>query len=466
MADAPWVPVRFHHGPPPMSTSLIGKTIGNVRIRERIGGGGVGHVWLAEDTALGRTVAVKMLRPELLGRDDVARRFRSEAQILARLNHPNIATIHSLLEDDGSLYMVMEYVEGRNFATLLRQAGRLPIEPCFDLFHQALDGVAHAHEAGVVHRDLKPGNLMVDERALVKVLDFGIARTADSERVTQAGNRIGTPEYMAPEQIRGNEATGRSDVYALAIVLYELLTGRVPFRKQAEYDVMQAQVEQAPPPLRPSFPEIPEGLEAAILQALAKDPNERFPTVPAFQDALVAGGAPARTGTHAWSAFDPVDNDAPTLLSASAKTQLTLTNEIPSAAHKPTEIIVSGPEKATRGPVLTHVARVGLGALVVGFAWIGLNWLAVEDASAPSADVEVASGVETRTAPIPVDANPDDVSPLPFRTASDPEPGFAREASLDAPQPAEERSRAAAIPKRPKEAESDEADNAGWVIHR
>ena len=162
----------------------------------------------------------------------------------------------------------------------------------FRSFHQALEGIRHAHDAGVVHRDVKGSNLMLDERGVVKVMDFGIARVVGSERRTRVGNLVGTPEYMSPEQIRGEDATTRSDLYSLGILLYEMLTGRVPFQQKGEFDVLRAQVEQPPPPPRQLCPSLSEAMEAALLRALAKKPEDRFTSIAEFQAVLVAAGAP------------------------------------------------------------------------------------------------------------------------------------------------------------------------------
>ena len=265
---------------------MIGSTIGNYRITERIGGGGISEVWKAIDLGLDRVVAIKALRPELAIREQVVARFRSEAQTLARLSHPNIATLHTLLENQDSLFMVMEYVEGETLSSLIRAAGRFDLDTAFDIFQQALDGIGHAHEVGVVHRDIKGSNLMVNSRGVVKIMDFGIARVMGSDRMTRHGNLVGTPEFMSPEQVRGEEATVQSDIYSLGVLLYEMLTGRVPFRMKGDFDLMQAQVKMSPPPPRSLAPEIPEAIEEVMLRALEKKPESRYRTTRSFLAAL------------------------------------------------------------------------------------------------------------------------------------------------------------------------------------
>ena len=306
-----------------MGAARVGKTLGNFRILECLGSGGSGMIWKAEDLSLGRIVALKALRAELATNTEMAQRFRDEARTLARLSHANVASLYSLIEDDDGLFLVLEYVEGNTLAALLATSGPLPLDTAFALFHQVLDGVGHAHEAGVVHRDLKPANLMVDARGRVKVMDFGIARVTGAARTTHHGKLVGTPEYMSPEQVHGEDATIRSDVYSLGIVLFEMACGRPPFRAAASFELMRAQVEEAPPDPRSLRPELDPRVAAAILRALAKRPADRFAGVRELRDALLDAGA-ARRGhavTPVWrelpAAAAAAASEAPTLASLS-----------------------------------------------------------------------------------------------------------------------------------------------------
>jgi serine/threonine-protein kinase len=284
---------------------MIGKSVGNYRIVEKIGAGGVGEVYRAVDLMLERPVAIKVLRPEYATRSAVVERFRSEAQTLARLNHPNIATLFSFVRDGEALLMVMEFVEGTTLAKLVRGGSGMALGTALPLFLQALDAIGHAHELGIVHRDIKGSNLMLNTDARIKVMDFGIARMIGSERLTRHGQLVGTPDYMSPEQIRGEETDERSDIYALGVLLYEMLTGRVPFRVESEYALMQAHVEQSPRRPGELVPGLSEAIEKAILRALAKEPAERFSTTDQFRTALV--GERRRAGDRASKRRRPAD---------------------------------------------------------------------------------------------------------------------------------------------------------------
>ncbi len=209
---------------------MIGQVIGNYKIELKLGEGGMGSVYKGVDLMLEREVAIKVLRPELASQPQIVERFRSEAVTLAKLNHPNVATLYSFFRQGEHLYMVLEFVRGETLDALLARRGALTCEQAIPIFCQMLDGIDHAHRYGIIHRDIKPSNMMLTESGALKVLDFGIARLLGTARMTRAGHLIGTIEYMAPEQVRGQETDARSDIYSLGMLLYEMLTGRVPFR--------------------------------------------------------------------------------------------------------------------------------------------------------------------------------------------------------------------------------------------
>jgi eukaryotic-like serine/threonine-protein kinase len=265
------------------------KTIGQYEIGELLGEGGIGQVHAAFDTVLQREVAMKSLRPELLSDSNFVERFRAEATSLARLNHPNITTLYSLIPDGRNLYMVMERVRGHTLDDILKKRhAPLDVRESLAIIAQAADGLAYAHSMGVIHRDIKPSNLMIGENGVLKIMDFGIARVRGSQRLTRSGSIVGTLAYMSPEQLRGEEGDESCDLYSLAIVLYEMLSGTPPFSAASEYDLMQAQINQKPDRLIPRVPGLDARVEDALLRALAKKPAQRFPSTRAFSDALGA----------------------------------------------------------------------------------------------------------------------------------------------------------------------------------
>jgi serine/threonine protein kinase len=290
---------------------MIGRIVGSYRIVEKIGEGGMGAVYRAVDQMLDREAAVKAIRPDLAREPHIAERFRSEARALARLNHPAVATIYSFFHDGEELFLAMEFVRGRTLSRVLREEGALPWQRAVPLLLSALDGIEQAHRTGVVHRDLKPDNLMLTETGTLKVMDFGIARVAGSGHLTRTGLLVGTLRYMAPEQIQGQEVDRRTDVYALGIVLYEMLTGRTPFEGGSDYAVLRAQIEDIPAPPGASVPGLPGWIDQAVLKALAKDPAERFQTVSELHAFLAQHAGLSLPPTHVLSAAPAPARPAP-----------------------------------------------------------------------------------------------------------------------------------------------------------
>jgi len=465
---------------------MIGTTIGNYRFTERIGAGGIGVVWKAVDLDLGRVVAIKALRPELAIREQVVARFRSEARTLARLSHPNIATLHTLLESGESLFMVMEFVEGRTLSSLTRAAGRLELNTAFDIFQQALDGIGHAHEVGVIHRDIKGSNLMADSRGSVKIMDFGIARVMGSDRMTRQGKLVGTPEFMSPEQVRGEEATVESDIYSLGVLLYEMLTGRVPFLMKGDFDLMQAQVKMPPPPPRSLVPEIPEAIEEVMLRALEKEPERRYPTTRSFQEALESAGAPARatSSTGQWLATlgeaEGESPEAPTLPSDTSD---------PSGAGA-TQVILEEDEGGDphRDPPAHRIShgwiRLAVGVVLVGLA-LGANVLITHPRFDPPREAARAAASAEGTSPAERAPQPEDPGRAALGPAPPAEPGAQAAGALGAESEPEADRRAVANPEAsatatrrprktagrpphaaPKEQHRSSDETPGWVIRR
>src|SRR4051812_20193976 len=286
-SESDWADPNGASAPLAASHSLGDSPVGAYLITKRLGEGGVGEVFKGVDVMLKREVAIKVLHPEFASDPQFVERFSREAQLHAKLSHPNVATVHAFLHEGDKQFLVMEYVAGISLDEFVRTGGPVPTRRALDIFRRALDGIEHAHRNGIVHRDIKPANIMVADSGAVKVMDFGIARALDcQEHLTRHGLVAGTAKAMSPEQIRGAQADVRSDIYSLGIVLYTLLAGRPPFEADSDVALMKAQVEQAPPPLRALAPDVPPAVEAAVMRALQKDPAARFQTVGEFSRAL------------------------------------------------------------------------------------------------------------------------------------------------------------------------------------
>ena len=259
---------------------------GRYEIIELLGSGGMANVYRAHDPQLGRDVAVKILADRYIADPAFVERFRREASAAAQLNHPNIVQVFDRGEADGTYYIVMEYLVGPDLKSLIRTRGALPPLEAIDNAQQILGALAAAHRRDVIHRDIKPQNVMFASDGLLKVTDFGIARAGTGSDMTEAGSVIGTAQYLSPEQAHGGELTSASDYYSAGIVLYEMLTGRVPFDGERPVAVAMKQINEPPVPPRSYEPGIPPALEAVVLKALAKRPSERYRSAEEFSAAL------------------------------------------------------------------------------------------------------------------------------------------------------------------------------------
>jgi beta-lactam-binding protein with PASTA domain len=275
---------------------------------ERLGSGGMADVWLATDEMLGRQVALKFLHERFAQDAQFVERFRREAQAAAGLQHPNIVGVFDRGDADGRYWIAMEYVEGASLKDLIKRG--LSIGEAVELIRQILNGVKFAHEHGIIHRDLKPQNVLVDREGRARVADFGIARAGVSE-ITQTGSVLGTAQYLSPEQAQGLETTTASDVYSVGVMLYEALTGRVPF--QAETAVAVALKQISEPPRAPSElnPAVPPALDAVVLRALAKEPTARYATADEFLIALDAAEADPGVAAAVVAAEPPAEDERP-----------------------------------------------------------------------------------------------------------------------------------------------------------
>jgi eukaryotic-like serine/threonine-protein kinase len=268
---------------------------GRYRVLNRLGSGGMADVYCAEDTHLGRQVALKVLYRRFAQDAEFVERFKREAQSAAGLSHPNVVNVYDRGEHDGTYYIAMEYLPGRTLKEVVVEQGPLDQEAVVDIGVQILRAASFAHRRGVIHRDLKPHNVMLDDAGNAKVTDFGIARAGASE-MTEAGSIMGTAQYLSPEQAQGHPATAQSDLYSVGIILYELLTGRLPFDGESAVAIAVQHLNDPPPALRSLRPDVAPELEAAVMRALAKDPASRWADADEFVRALE--GARAGLGTQ------------------------------------------------------------------------------------------------------------------------------------------------------------------------
>lgn len=260
---------------------------GRYEIIQELGKGGMGVVYQAHDPQLDRPVALKVLREDRVVSEDFVSRFFKEAKFIGRLSHPNIVTVYDVGRDHGTIYIAMEYLQGQPFNEVIR-SGRLSVEKIIDIALQVANALGYAHEKGIVHRDIKPSNIILTDEGNVKLTDFGIARAEDSNAAqqTQAGVILGTPFYMSPEQVMGKRVDGRSDLFSLGVILYELIVGRKPFEGDHFTAIFRAITDDIPVAPLKIDASIPQSLSDLIMKALSKNPNERFQTSKEMGDAL------------------------------------------------------------------------------------------------------------------------------------------------------------------------------------
>ena len=246
------------------------------QIIKTLGEGGMANVYLAHDNILDRDVAVKVLRGDLANDEKFVRRFQREALSASSLSHPNIVQMYDVGEDDGQYYIVMEYVDGKTLKQVLKQRGHLSITEVIDIMLQVTDGMAHAHDAYIIHRDIKPQNIMILSNGMIKITDFGVATALNSTQLTQTNSVMGTVHYLPPEQANGKGSTIRSDIYSMGIMMYELLTGLVPYKGDSAVEIALKHLKEPLPSIRKQNPSIPQSIENIIIKATAKNPKNRY----------------------------------------------------------------------------------------------------------------------------------------------------------------------------------------------
>ncbi|WP_100373251.1 Stk1 family PASTA domain-containing Ser/Thr kinase [Bacillus sp. FJAT-45037] len=287
---------------------MLGQRIADrYQILETIGGGGMANVYLALDVILDRHVAVKVLQPQFSEDEQFIKRFRREAQAATSLNHPNVVNIYDVGEEGNTYYIVMEYVRGLTLKELIQQEGPLKTERVLDLFKQMMAAISHAHANQIIHRDIKPHNILVSEDGVAKVADFGIARAISSATITHTNSVMGSVHYLSPEQARGGHVTYRSDIYSLGIVLYEMVTGTLPFKGDTAVSIAIKHLQSEIPSAKTIVPELPQSIENVIRQATIKDPEKRYPTVTEMEEDVETVLDPERLNEPMFTLMDEED---------------------------------------------------------------------------------------------------------------------------------------------------------------
>ena len=262
------------------------KIDGRYQVIRTIGEGGMANVYLAYDTILDREVAVKVLRGDLANDEKFVKRFQREAKAASSLNHPNIVEMYDVGEDDGNYFIVMEYVSGKTLKSLIKKRGALSLSETIDIMLQLTSGIACAHDSYIIHRDLKPQNVMILEDGRVKITDFGIAVALNSAELTQTNSVMGSVHYLPPEQANGSGATVKSDIYSLGILMYELLTGKLPFKGDNAVEIALKHMKEKLPSIIEQNPNIPQSVENVVIKACAKNPENRYDSVKEMHEDL------------------------------------------------------------------------------------------------------------------------------------------------------------------------------------
>src|SRR5216117_3189714 len=388
-------------------------TLGEYEVLAELGRGGMATVYLAHDLALDRKVAIKVLAPALLLMGEgMVERFKREARTAAALSHPHIIPIYAVKESERVLYFVMKYVQGRPLDSVLRDVGALPIPMVQAIIAQVGDALGYAHRHGMIHRDIKSANIMLDEEGWAVVTDFGIAKVVQAEGLTVTGVTVGTPTYMSPEQCDNREVTGASDQYSLGVVGYEMLTGKVPFQGDSVMAVMYAHFNQRPRAVTELRSDCPPGMAAAVMRMLEKDPALRWPSM---DDVVAACGRPSLRHD------DPIRSEMITLAKAGGRSRphvKTPTSPIPPA-RRPT------PPTSAAVPTARRAHRLwwGLAAVAIG---LGVWWLAPWRRWQPPATSRPAGGPRPDTLPPRAPTPPLALVPLDTAAALRPESGTSR----------------------------------------
>ncbi len=353
----------------------VGATIGDYQVIDILGAGGMGKVYKVRNVISDRVEAMKVLLPDLAQNADLGDRFLREIKVQASLEHPNIAALHTAVRVDNQLLMLMEYVEGTTLEQKLK-SGPLPTAEAVEYISQVLAALDYAHARGVIHRDIKPANMMLTRDGVIKLMDFGIAKSATDRRLTMTGTTMGSLYYMSPEQIRGDTALdARADLYSVGVSLYELVTGRHPFDGDSQFAIMTAHLEKNPVPPVEIDPKLPASLNEIILMSVLKDPNTRFQTAGAFRNALGSVEAPA----------PPAAQATPTVTMQPAA----------AAPAQAAPVAASAPPKSKRG------LWMAMGAIAAALAVVGVIQLGPHKRTSAAPQTNAAPAPSTPASPEP-----------------------------------------------------------------
>lgn len=429
-----------------MSDDFVpGQRIGDYEVLGILGAGGMGKVYKVRNVISDRVEAMKVLLANLAVQKELADRFLREIKLLASLDHPNIAALNTALTLDNQLVMMMEYVDGVTLASRLQQG---PIAPAdaVNYSSQLLSALSYAHKLNVIHRDVKPANMMLTQQGVVKLMDFGIARPNNDVGMTVTGTTLGSLNYMSPEQVRGEGVDQRSDLYSMGVSLYEMVTGQLPFRGHSNYSVMSAHLQEVPQPPMAVRPDLPKGLNDIILMAMAKDPRERFQTAEAFGNALRSVLQPTGAGI-----VSPIPGTVRVPQSQPAVSAA----RVPVAATVPMAVATAETHAATQGSRRgLYMALGGLIVLAILFAAGFYLPRIIKTQASPSSAAQPATQ-PAADAPVDISAPPPDAVPA-SAVAPAPAPAAAQvqEAPPLVPQedPAAIAARAAAEKKAREEA--------------
>jgi eukaryotic-like serine/threonine-protein kinase len=374
---------------------INGKRIsGRYKIIEMIGGGGMANVYLVHDIILDRDVALKMLRLDFANDEEFIRRFHREAQSATSLAHPNIVSIYDVGEEDGLYYIVMEYVDGQTLKQYIQQNAPLRDEEALEIMKQLTSAISHAHQNHIVHRDIKPHNILIDRKGNVKITDFGIAMALSATSITQTNSVLGSVHYLSPEQARGGTANKKSDIYSLGIVFFEMLTGRLPFSGESAVSIALKHLQSDTPSPKRWNPTIPQSVENIVLKATAKDPFHRYNSVEDMEEDLITALDPDRVNESKFAI--PFDDEA-------TKAIPIITNERPfknldetivlNKANQPLDKPKTQPKKKKKWPIVIAVSFITLMLLGVFILTVLPSLLGPDEVEIPD-----VSGLEYREA--------------------------------------------------------------------